>query len=108
MDAKALETEAKSRIDAAVADRDTALRHAELHRSLSEDSVDITLPGTPVARGHLHLITQVRREVEDIFLGMGYQVVEGREIETTRYLFDALNMSPTHPTRSPLHSLYLT
>ena len=66
------------------------------------------LPPRPSGRGHLHLLTQVRREVEDIFLGMGYEVVDGREVETTRYLFDALNMAPEHVTRSPLHSLYLT
>jgi len=79
----------------------------------------VTLPGTllerldglaprPHARGHLHLVTQVRREVEDIFLGMGYRVVDGREVETTRYIFDALNMGPGHVTRSPLHTLYVT
>jgi phenylalanyl-tRNA synthetase alpha chain len=81
--------------------------------------LDVTLPGAllerleglpprPLRRGHLHLVTQVRREVEDIFLGMGYEVVDGREVETTRYLFDALNMAPGHVTRSPLHSLYVS
>jgi phenylalanyl-tRNA synthetase alpha chain len=69
--------------------------------------VDATLPGYRVPRGHYHLITQIRREVEDIFLGMGYEVVDGREIETTHYLFDALNMPAGHPTRSPLHTFFL-
>jgi phenylalanyl-tRNA synthetase alpha chain len=94
-------------IEQAIATKQAALEGAELDRSLSEESIDITLPGDAQARGHLHLITQVRREVEDIFLGMGYEVVEGREVETTRYLFDALNMPPNHPTRSPLHTFYL-
>jgi phenylalanyl-tRNA synthetase alpha chain len=65
------------------------------------------MPGRPVRRGQLHLITQIRREVEDIFLGLGYTVVDGREVETTRYNFDALNFPPGHPTRSPLQTIFL-
>jgi len=99
---------ARERIEAAVQLRERELRAAELDRALSTESVDVTLPGDEPPRGHLHLITQIRREVEDVFLGMGYEVVDGREVETTRYIFDALNMGPGHPTRSPLHSLFLT
>jgi phenylalanyl-tRNA synthetase alpha chain len=94
-------------LEQAVASRQAELERAELDRTISEDRVDVTLPGTQYPRGHLHLVTQVRREVEDIFLGMGYEVVDGREVETTRYLFDALNMAPNHPTRSPLHTFYV-
>lgn len=98
---------AREAIEAAFAERQAALERAELDRSIAEDRVDVTLPGTPHPRGHLHLVTQVRREVEDLFLGMGYEVVDGREVETARYLFDALNMAPNHITRSPLHSFYV-
>ena len=98
---------AREQIEEAVATRQAELEREELERSLAEERIDITLPGEAQRRGHLHLITQVRREVEDIFLGMGYEVVEGREVETTHYLFDALNMAPEHPTRSPLHTFYL-
>ena len=98
---------AREAIERAVADRQGELDRAELDRSLSEESVDVTLPGTAYLRGHLHLISQIRREVEDIFLGLGYMVVDGREVETTHYNFDALNMPENHPTRSPLHTLYL-
>jgi phenylalanyl-tRNA synthetase alpha chain len=98
---------ARERLEAAVADRHAELERAELDRALGEELLDITLPGEAQRRGRLHVITQVRREVEDIFLGMGYEVVEGREVETTHYLFDALNMAPTHPTRSPLNTFYL-
>jgi len=94
-------------VEEAVAERQAALERAELDRSIAEDRVDVTLPGTPHRRGHLHLVTQVRREVEDVFTGMGYEVVDGREVETTRYLFDALNMAPNHVTRSPLHTFYV-
>jgi phenylalanyl-tRNA synthetase alpha chain len=98
---------AREAIERAVAERQQSLDRAELDRSLTEERVDVTLPGTVPPRGHLHLITQIRREVEDIFVGLGYLVVDGREVETTHYNFDALNMPPTHPTRSPLHTLYL-
>jgi phenylalanyl-tRNA synthetase alpha chain len=61
----------------------------------------------PYRRGRLHPTTQVRRDVEDIFLGLGYGVVDGREVETTRYNFDALGFPEWHPTRSRRDSLYL-
>jgi len=98
---------AREAIEQAVATRQAELERAALDRTIAEDRVDVTLPGTPHPRGHLHLITQVRREVEDLFLGMGYGIVEGREVETAHYLFDALNMAPNHITRSPLHSFYV-
>ncbi|HXR12981.1 MAG TPA: phenylalanine--tRNA ligase subunit alpha [Gaiellaceae bacterium] len=98
---------AREAVEQAVAGRQAELERAELDRTIAEDRVDVTLPGTPHPRGHLHLITQVRREVEDIFVGMGYEVVDGREVETTKYLFDALNMPANHPTRSPLHTFYV-
>jgi len=94
-------------VELAVATRRRELERAALDRSIAEDRVDVTLPGAPHPRGQLHLVTQVRREVEDIFLGMGYEVVDGREVETTHYLFDALNMAPNHVTRSPLHTFYV-
>ena len=98
---------ARQRIEEAVAARQAELERVELDRALGEEQLDVTLPGDVQRRGRLHVVTQVRREVEDIFLGMGYEVVDGREVETTRYLFDALNMAPTHPTRSPLNTFYL-
>ncbi len=94
-------------LEAAFAARQAELQQAELDRKLTEEALDVTLPGEAGTRGSLHLITQIRREVEDIFLGLGYEVVDGREVETTRYNFDALNMPPWHPARSPLHSLFL-
>jgi phenylalanyl-tRNA synthetase alpha chain len=98
---------AREAIEAAVAAREAALREAELERSLATEQIDVTLPGTAAPRGHLHLLTQIRREVEDVFLGLGYQVVDGDEVEDSWHLFDALNMGPAHVTRSPLHTLYL-
>jgi phenylalanyl-tRNA synthetase alpha chain len=94
-------------LEAAFAKRERALRDTELQHVLAEESVDVTLPGEPIPRGHYHLLTQIRREVEDVFLGLGYEVVDGDEIEDTQHLFDALNMPPGHVTRSPLHTLFL-
>jgi phenylalanyl-tRNA synthetase alpha chain len=94
-------------LERAVAERQESLERAELERKLAEDAVDVTLPGDAPRRGHLHLITQIRREVEEVFLGLGYEVVDGREVETARYNFDGLNMPPWHPARSPQHSLFL-
>jgi phenylalanyl-tRNA synthetase alpha chain len=97
----------REEIERAVAEREDELGGAELDRRLTEEVLDVTLPGEAVPRGHLHLITQIRREVEDVFVGLGYQVVDGDEVEDTWHLFDALNMPPGHVTRSPLHTLFL-
>jgi phenylalanyl-tRNA synthetase alpha chain len=99
----ALREKLESTIDA----RQAELERVDLDRRLTEERTDVTTPGVRVPRGQLHLITQIRREVEDIFLGLGYTVVDGREVETTRYNFDALNFPAGHPTRSPLQTLYL-
>jgi phenylalanyl-tRNA synthetase alpha chain len=97
----------RERLETAFDAREEELRRAELDRRLAEEQVDVTIPGTRVRRGHLHLITQIRREFEDIFLGMGYTVIDGREVETTHYNFDGLNFPPGHPTRSPSQTLFL-
>ena len=98
---------ARVRIEDAVDARATELERAELDRRLVQERVDVTLPVGGHPRGRLHLITQIRREVEDIFLGLGYRVVDGREVETTRYNFDALNFPAGHPARSKLASFFL-
>jgi phenylalanyl-tRNA synthetase alpha chain len=97
----------REKLEAAIDGRQQALERAELDRRLTEERVDVTLPGTRVPRGHLHLITQIRREFEDIFLGLGYSLVDGREVEPTTYNFAAPNFPPGHPTRSPLQTLFL-
>jgi phenylalanyl-tRNA synthetase alpha chain len=104
---------AREAIEAAVAQRQEELEAAELERRLATERVDVTLPAQllgevrPRRRGSLHPSTQVRRDVEDIFLGLGYEIVDGREVETTRYNFDALGFPESHPSRSPRASLYL-
>jgi phenylalanyl-tRNA synthetase alpha chain len=84
-----------------------AAREAELAAEPDDDpTFDPTLPGEPVARGSLHLITQLRRRIEDVFLGMGYQVYDGREVETVWHNFDALNQPEAHPSRDPRDTFY--
>src|SRR6266508_870284 len=91
---------AREAIETAVAGREEALERAELDRSLTEDVVDVTLPGEELPLGRLHPITQVRRIVEDAFLGLGYEVRDDREVETVEFNFDKLAFAPTHPSRS--------
>jgi phenylalanyl-tRNA synthetase alpha chain len=97
----------RERLEGAFAAREEELQRSELDRRLATERIDVTEPGAAVRRGHLHLITQIRREFEDLFLGLGYAVVDGREVETTHYNFDALNIPLGHPTRSPLQTLFL-
>ncbi len=70
-------------------------------------ALDLTVGGHGRRRGHLHLITQVQRELEDVFRGLGYQVAEGPEVETDWYNFEALNMPLGHPARSMWDTLYV-
>jgi len=97
----------RDRVEAALAERRKGLEGEERERTLAADAFDVTLPGAAFPRGHLHLITQIRREVEDFFVGLGYEVVDGREVETTHYNFEALNFPAWHPARSSLASFYL-
>src|SRR5215213_7654741 len=101
--------EARKALEAAIEARRAQLAAAELETRLAEDAVDVTLPGSPAwPVGRLHVITAMRREIEDIFLGLGFRVAEGPEIETVYYNFDALNHSPTHPSRLKSDTFYTT
>ena len=96
----------RARLEEAVAAREEAL--TRLARQANADQgIDVTVPGHPVQRGRLHLLTQIRREIEDIFLGMGYEVWDGAEVATVWENFDALNTDPGHPSRSKADTFYL-
>ncbi len=96
----------RERLEAAVAERERTLEDEELDRRLREEIVDVTLPGERLPIGHLHPITQVRRIVEDAFLGLGYEIRDDREVETVEYNFDKLAFAPTHPARSPRDTFF--
>ena len=97
------------RLEELIAARGGALGQAELERSLRKDRVDVTLPGDPpLPAGHLHLVTAIRRELEDVFVGLGFEVLEGPEVEYEYYNFTALNHPPSHPARLPGDTFYLS
>src|SRR5687767_14706868 len=94
-------------LEGALEERAAELEGDELKQRLAEERVDVTLPGEAPRRGHLHLITQIRRAVEDVFLGLGYEIFDGPEVETAYYNFTALNAPADHPSRSKRDTFYL-
>ncbi len=96
----------RERLEAAVAEGEQLLEDEELDRRLRNEVVDVTLPGEHLPVGHLHPITQVRRIVEDSFLGLGYEIRDDPEVETVEYNFDKLAFAPTHSSRSPRDTFY--
>lgn len=92
-------------LEAAAETRREALESEELVAGLLKDRIDVTLPGRVSPLGRLHLITQTRREIEDIFAGMGYEIADGPQVETEYYNFEALNTPADHPARS-LHDTF--
>ncbi len=100
--------EARQALESAIDRRYAELAAAELHSQLTEDRKDLTLPGDPAVRlGALHLLTQTWRELEDVFIGLGFNVAEGPQVETVYYNFDALNHAVTHPSRLMTDTFYV-
>jgi len=93
-------------IEMAIAVRAEELRDAELSRRLTEDVLDVTLPGEERPLGTLHPTTLTRRVIEDAFLGLGYEVIDDREVETVHYNFDQLAFPAAHPSRSPRDTFF--
>jgi phenylalanyl-tRNA synthetase alpha chain len=100
--------EVRQALEALLERRTAELEASELDRRLSGDRLDVTLPGDPpVPVGHLHLVSQIRRRMEDVCIGLGFSVVEGPEVEYDYYNFTALNHPPEHPARLPQDTFYL-
>jgi phenylalanyl-tRNA synthetase alpha chain len=100
--------EARQALQEMIEGRAAQLGGEELDSLLEADRVDVTLPGAPPQPvGALHILTATRRELEGIFLGLGFTVMEGPEVETVHYNFDALNHSPTHPARAHTDTFYV-
>jgi phenylalanyl-tRNA synthetase alpha chain len=100
--------EARRALEAAVEARRAELERSELDARLAADVLDVTLPGTPAFPvGRLHLVNATRRELEDAFIGLGFRVVEGPEVETVYYNFDALNHDAVHPARQATDTFYV-
>lgn len=97
----------RQRTQEALSERRRDLENAERASRLAAERLDLTeIPNTP-GRGHLHLVTQTRDRLEDLFVGLGYTVAEGPEVETDWHNFQALNIPPAHPARSSQDTLYL-
>lgn len=97
----------RNAIEAAIAERSVELEASERVQRLAAERLDVTLPGRVPPAGRTHPITRVIDEVVDIFVGMGFRVVEGPEVESDWYNFEALNMPADHPARSMWDTLYV-
>ncbi|GEP19339.1 phenylalanine--tRNA ligase subunit alpha [Pediococcus argentinicus] len=100
--------EVRDNLTETIEKRRSELEQAHLERKLKRESIDVTLPGKPVAQGNPHVIQQIIDNIEDLFLGMGYQVVEGPEVETDRYNFEMMNLPKDHPARDMQDTFYIT
>src|SRR5437764_2049769 len=101
--------DARQALERALERRHAELAAHELQGRLEQDRIDVTLPADPLPnRGGLHLLTQTRREIEEIFIGLGFEVAEGPEVETVYYNFDALNHTVTHPARAKTDTFYVS
>src|ERR1700754_3349575 len=100
--------EARKALEALIEARGAQLASAELEVQLAAARVDVTRPGAPVPpAGGLHLLSQTRREIEDVFIGMGFTIAEGPEVERVYYNFDALNHDAAHPARLKSDTFYV-
>jgi len=104
----ALVNESKNAVNALFEARREALEAAEVAKKLSDEAVDVTLPGRNVKSGARHLLTRTIDEIEDLFVGMGYTVKEGPEIEQDLYNFEMLNLPKAHPARDMQDSFYIS
>lgn len=100
--------ETRDRLEEAWNEKTAGLEQQVLRQRLESERIDITLPGIQLPRGHQHPLTQVIEEIEDIFLGMGFQIAEGPEIESDYYNFEALNLPKEHPAREMQDSFYIS
>lgn len=99
---------AKRQIEAALTARQEALQSSARTRQLQAEALDVTLPGRPLAVGHLHLVTQTLREIYQVFARMGFHVEQTREVESDEYNFQLLNIPPGHPARDMWSTFYTT
>ena len=99
--------EARGEVERAFAWRRAELERAARAESMVRDRIDLTIGGGEYRRGHLHPVTRIWRELEDVFVGLGYKVAEGPEVELDWYNFEALNFPPGHPARAMQDTLYV-
>ena len=100
--------EVRAQIEAEIERRQTEMKSAMRDRALRAEKLDVTVPGEDVPFGHIHPLSRVQHEIKDIFIGMGYSIAEGPEVELDYYNFQALNIPPEHPARDTQDTFYIT
>ncbi|WP_456278057.1 phenylalanine--tRNA ligase subunit alpha [Bacillus sp. AK128] len=95
-------------ISEAIETKQSSLERAEVEKKLASQKIDVTLPGRPVRKGNHHPLTAIVEEIEDLFIGMGYTIAEGPEVESDYYNFEALNLPKGHPARDMQDSFYIS
>lgn len=100
--------EAKQVILKYIEEQRALIENLKVQEQLSKETIDVTLPGKKMSLGNRHLLTQVVEELEDLFIGMGYQIMEGPEVETDEYNFEKLNLPKDHPARDMQDTFYIT
>ncbi|BFH64608.1 phenylalanine--tRNA ligase subunit alpha [Paenibacillus azoreducens] len=100
--------EVRGAIEALIEAKQEAFRKAETEKRLQAEKVDVTLPGRKMQQGGIHPLNKVIEEIEEIFIGMGYHIAEGPEVETDYYNFEALNLPKNHPARDMQDTFYIT
>lgn len=104
----ALANEVRDALTEAIATRQTNLEAAALNEKMAAETLDVTLPGRATAQGQPHVLQQIIESLEDQFLGMGYQVIEGPEVEQDKYNFEMMNLPKDHPARDMQDTFYIT
>lgn len=104
----ALANEVRDALTEAIATRQTSLEEAALNAQLAAETLDVTLPGRATVQGQPHVLQQIIESLEDQFLGMGYQVIEGPEVEQEKYNFEMMNLPKDHPARDMQDTFYIT
>ncbi|WP_335872703.1 phenylalanine--tRNA ligase subunit alpha [Bacillus sp. 2205SS5-2] len=104
----ALANEVRAVIGDAIEVKQSNMEKEAVEKQLASETIDVTLPGSPVQAGNHHPLTRIIEEIEDLFIGMGYQIAEGPEVEKDYYNFEALNLPKGHPARDMQDSFYIT
>ncbi len=100
--------EVRNEIESNINEAEKKLKEKALSQKLEKEKIDITVPGTKVKRGSKHPINRVIEEIQDLFVSMGYDVVDGPELETDEFCFERLNLPDGHPARDMQDSFYIT
>ena len=103
-----LANEVRAEIEAALAKKEEEKAKKELENRLLSERIDVTVPGTPFTAGHRHPLAQTEEMLRDIFIGMGFSIAEGPEVEYDYYNFEALNLPKNHPARDTQDTFYIT